>query len=77
MNKSLTLAFEPAVKSPTRPPASALGRGEAMGVATLRVVPAIPYRGNKEPSWLQIKDVADRVIAAAGCADAALLSWHP
>ena len=76
MNKSVTFAFEPAAKPATRPPGSASARCGARDIATRRVVPAIWFRSDNEPYWLQIKDVADRLIVA-GCADAALLSWHP
>jgi hypothetical protein len=65
-DKCLTLVFEPAAKSATRPP----------GSATPRVVAAIRFRSDNEPCWLKIKDVGDRLIVA-GCADPALLSWHP
>ncbi len=42
-----------------------------------RVVPAIAYRRDQEPFWLQLKDIADRLIAAAACAEGNALSWHP
>jgi hypothetical protein len=42
-----------------------------------RVVPAIPYRRDLEPFWLQLKDIADRLIAAAGYAEENALAWHP
>jgi hypothetical protein len=41
-----------------------------------RVVPGIAYKGDQEPFWLQLKDIADRLIAAASCAEENMLSWH-
>jgi hypothetical protein len=42
-----------------------------------RVVPAVAYRRDQEPFWLHLKDIADRLIAAAACAEGKALSWHP
>lgn len=41
-----------------------------------RIVPAVPYRRDQEPFWLQFKDIADRLIAAAASAEGSVLSWH-
>ena len=42
----------------------------------VRIVPAVPYRRDLEPLWLQFKDIADRLIIAATCAEGSVLSWH-
>jgi hypothetical protein len=41
-----------------------------------RAVLELNARRDQQPSWLQFKDPADRLIAAAGSAEGAALSWH-
>jgi hypothetical protein len=48
----------------------------AILLPTLRIVPSVPYRRDQEPFWLQFKDMADRLIAAAASAEGSVLSWH-
>jgi hypothetical protein len=50
--------------------------GGIIAPGPVRLVPAVPYRRELEPLWLQFNDIADRLIAAAACAEGSVLSWH-